>query len=914
VNLYLAPESYVEMCGAGMLSPEGRCKTFDNSADGFVPGEGVGAMVLKRLQDAERDGDSIHGVIIGSGINQDGKTNGITAPSMNSQAALLKTIYSRFAIDPRSISYVEAHGTGTKLGDPIELAALSTAFGEGRGDKQFCALGSVKSNLGHISAAAGVAGVHKVLLCLRHRRLVPSLHFVDPNEHFDFKDSAFYVNTESKPWESIDRSPRRAAVSSFGYSGTNAHLVIEEHITPIKQAGQPVIDDYHPAIIVLSAKTEAQLKIQAANLLGAIQSRSLTNDDLASIAYTLQIGRAAMEERLGILVASFNSLAAKLTDFIEAKALPDGVYRGNAKKDKDALSLFTSDEDLEITLQSWVVKGKYDKLIDLWVKGVTFDWTRIYRDGDNPRRINLPTYPFLKQRCWIDTDDRYTAQYRDRGGAVATANQSASAAPQRRADIEAAIQTLLPFWETCAAAIVKEAAVDSAVLIGGDNPALQEALIAHVPHTQVLSLRLDESVEALITLLRSVGDIDRLIWVLPQDQTDEIESEQNIHQQSIGARFGFRLIKALLGLGYGGKLLRLNVVTWQTQSVRDEVVYPAHSSVHGLIGSLAKEYPNWRIQLADLPIEYNSANQLMADCLSLAADPQGDAIAWRDGQWYRRHLLPIEITYDPPQGAFRQSGVYVVIGGAGGIGEVFSEHLARNYRARIVWLGRRALDDAIGAKLDRLAQFGPKPLYLQADASIRSSLAKAYERIRSEYGSINGIVHSAIVLDDKSFANMDEDRFLAGLSAKVDTSVRLAQVFSKENLDFVLFFSSMQSLMKAPGQSNYAAGCTFSDAFAQRLNQVWKCPVKIINWGYWGNVGIVADKTYQDRMAAIGIGSIEPAEGMAALERLLNTSVRQLALVKGSDVGALVRSAAPAQHRVILAAQTAPVMETIWSE
>ncbi len=202
VTLYLTPESYISMCEAGMLSPDGQCKAFDNSANGFVPGEGAGALVLKRLKDAEADQDHIYGVIIGSGINQDGKTNGITAPSAKSQMDLERQVYEAHNIHPESITYAEMHGTGTKQGDPIELEALSSVFKEKTDRKQFCAIGSVKSNIGHTSAAAGVASVQKVLLSMKHQKLVPTLHFSTPNEHFDFDDSPLFVNTEVKPWES----------------------------------------------------------------------------------------------------------------------------------------------------------------------------------------------------------------------------------------------------------------------------------------------------------------------------------------------------------------------------------------------------------------------------------------------------------------------------------------------------------------------------------------------------------------------------------------------------------------------------------------------------------------------------------------------------------------------------------------
>jgi NAD(P)-dependent dehydrogenase (short-subunit alcohol dehydrogenase family) len=234
----------------------------------------------------------------------------------------------------------------------------------------------------------------------------------------------------------------------------------------------------------------------------------------------------------------------------------------------------------------------------------------------------------------------------------------------------------------------------------------------------------------------------------------------------------------------------------------------------------------------------------------------------------------------PPEAPYRQGGVYVVIGGAGGIGEVFSEHLIRNHGARLVWLGRSAMNAAIEAKIARLAKLGPAPMYIACDAADRDSLERAYRRIKAEYGQIHGVVHAAIALLDKSLAQMEEDRFRASLAAKVDVSVRLAQVFGQEALDFVVLFSSLQSFSKAAGQSNYAAGCTFKDAFASRLALEWPSAVKVMNWGYWGSVGIVASEGYRARMAQLGVGSIEPEEGMAALEHLLSSPMSQLVLVK----------------------------------
>jgi 3-oxoacyl-(acyl-carrier-protein) synthase/acyl carrier protein len=262
VAISTTQEFYIGLSEIDMLSPDGKCYTFDHRANGLVPGEGVGVVVLKSLAAAKNDGNPIYGVIKGSGINQDGKTNGITAPSAPSQTALECEVYNQYHIHPDTISYVEAHGTGTQLGDPIEVHALTDAFRKYTGKTQYCAIGSVKTNIGHTLASAGVAGLIKLLLCLKHKKLVPSLHLEKENEHINFKDSPFYVNTGLKEWKTEQGIPRRAAINSFGFSGTNAHLVIEEYeMPPSFFSGQAY------QIIVLSAKNEARLQAYAKKII-----------------------------------------------------------------------------------------------------------------------------------------------------------------------------------------------------------------------------------------------------------------------------------------------------------------------------------------------------------------------------------------------------------------------------------------------------------------------------------------------------------------------------------------------------------------------------------------------------------------------------------------------------------------------
>jgi len=410
VTLWLTPESYIAMSQAGMFSPAGQCKTFDDTADGIVNGEGVGVLALKRLRDAQEDNDFIYGVILGSGINQDGKTNGITAPSASSQVELEREIYTRRQIDPETISYVETHGTGTRLGDPIELEALATVFKEKTTKKNYCGLGSVKSNIGHTTAAAGVAGVQKVLLSMRHRTMVPSLNVTKETSRFDFKNSPFYLVREKQDWNAAPGSPRRAAVSSFGFSGTNAHLVVEEYSPPLDQAVWS--GEKSSFIVPLSARTAEQLEEKARDLLKFIrasqehgqpaeQSAPSSNPiDLAAVAYTLQVGRDAMEERLGFVVSSVGQLAEKLSAYLNGERNIEDAYQGRVESGAESLTTMKYDDDMREVVERWIARKKLGKLAQSWTRGLNVDWNKLY-GGAAPRRVSLPAYPFARERCWI---------------------------------------------------------------------------------------------------------------------------------------------------------------------------------------------------------------------------------------------------------------------------------------------------------------------------------------------------------------------------------------------------------------------------------------------------------------------------------------------------------------------------------
>ncbi len=319
-NVLLTPATMITFSHAHMLAPDGRCKTFDAAADGYVRGEGCGIIVIKRLEDAIRDGDRIRAVIRGSAINQDGASGGLTVPNGLAQQRVIADALKRAGVAPSDVGYLEAHGTGTSLGDPIEAQAAGAVFGVGREASRPLLSGSAKTNIGHLEAAAGIAGVIKVILSLEHETLPKHLHFQNPSPHIPWDRLAVEVVQEATPWER-NGGPRIAGVSSFGFAGTNAHVILEEAPVevgqvsvspgPVDQSG-----DRRFSILPLSARTPAAL-VQVAD-----QYRSWLSAHpeatLADVSFTAGAGRAHLEHRAALVVNSRESA-------IELLGAEDGV-------------------------------------------------------------------------------------------------------------------------------------------------------------------------------------------------------------------------------------------------------------------------------------------------------------------------------------------------------------------------------------------------------------------------------------------------------------------------------------------------------------------------------------------------------------------------------------------------------------
>ncbi len=414
VAALLTPELFLSFSKAGMLSPTGRCRTFSKDADGYVRGEGVGVVVLKRLSAALADDDHIHAVIRGSAVNHGGRASSFTSPNPTAQARLLVSAYEDAGIDPTTVGYIEAHGTGTPLGDPIEINGLKKAFAElyGRAgrpapERPHCGLGSVKTNIGHLEAAAGIAGLAKILLSLRHQELPPSLHCQEVSPYVDLSGTPFYLVTERRPWERMrDQDghdlPLRCGVSSFGVGGANAHLVLEEHRPLDADLSGARSDDGSPQLFVLSARSGERLRVYAQVMADFLAERGDTLC-LRNVAFSSQVGREAMSERLAVVARNLEDLLQALRAFSQDEPMPRQTHVASASKaptappDGRGKLPGSRDTDGPHTSQSG---QDLDALGRAWVAGERLDWRRLH-SRPLPRLVPLPHYPFKRKRFWI---------------------------------------------------------------------------------------------------------------------------------------------------------------------------------------------------------------------------------------------------------------------------------------------------------------------------------------------------------------------------------------------------------------------------------------------------------------------------------------------------------------------------------
>ncbi|TXH64663.1 MAG: DUF2156 domain-containing protein, partial [Lysobacteraceae bacterium] len=394
VNLDLHQSKYDINHFGGALSPDGVCRSFGKNANGYVAGEGAGALLLKPLDASIQDGDHIYGVIKSAVVNHGGRTSGYTVPNPKAQGQLITAALEKAGVSAATLGYIEAHGTGTELGDPIEISGLQAAFDAYNVANGACAIGSIKSNIGHLEAAAGVVGVSKVLLQMKHRQLVPSLHSAETNEFIDFAQTPFAVQQTLSDWrpaqdEGMD-CPLRAGVSSFGAGGANAHIIIEEYRA---QTRPPF--EICERIFPLSARNDEQLREQALRLAAFLEREQV---ELADIAHTLQVGRKSFEHRLAIVAKNRHELIDRLRAF--ASGEKQGQFVAGNAKGGDGMTRLLNRREKEEFIGMLAKSREAVRLAEIWVEGMFSDWQGL-RQESMARKTPLPTYPFANRRHWV---------------------------------------------------------------------------------------------------------------------------------------------------------------------------------------------------------------------------------------------------------------------------------------------------------------------------------------------------------------------------------------------------------------------------------------------------------------------------------------------------------------------------------
>lgn len=392
VNFFLLPHKTRMM--NEVESDNGDISIFDKSARGTVWGEGVAAIVLKPLDQAVKDGDHIYAVIKGSAINNDGASNGITAPNTEAQEQLIIQCWKNAKIDPETISYIETHGTGTILGDPIEIKGIANAFKKYTNKKQFCSIGSVKPNIGHTVGASGMASLIKTVLAIQKGILPPTLNFYEPNPFINFINSPVYINDKLNKWIPPENTPRRAGVSSFGFSGTNSHVILEE---PPKNAVRQE-PKQTSEVVTISGKSRVVVQDLIAKYAAFIQEED--NFKLADFCYTLNTGRKHYEHRVSFVVESKEELKNKLEQLSQQSTQVGKTKKISYPKERE-LKKRAAEQ-----LAAYIQGGKTEKsllreLCKIYEEGVEIDWALLYQD-EGRRIVSIPVYPFIRERHWVN--------------------------------------------------------------------------------------------------------------------------------------------------------------------------------------------------------------------------------------------------------------------------------------------------------------------------------------------------------------------------------------------------------------------------------------------------------------------------------------------------------------------------------
>lgn len=831
-NLLLAPDVHIMGSQLGVLSPTGQCRPLDADANGYVRGEGVGAVMLKSAANAKRDGDHIYALIRGTASNHGGRSTSLTAPNPHAQAAVMRGALADARLTPDDISYVEMHATGTIVGDPVEYEAVKSALGcklnssDQEGASYDCVLSSVKANIGHLEAASGIAGIINASLALHHQWIPGMSNFRRKNPKIDLDGTGFRINDFGCEWRKPHTTAdgRRAAlVNSFGFGGSNCSVALQEYVDdglePTNAVGAPLL-------IPVSAATEGHLREYGARLAAAVETATRhqpSRISVEAVAHTMQHGRQPLAVRR----------------IVKARTLADlcAVFK--------AISLGNDDERL-LTPGMASVTG-VPSYADRWLAGGDEAWPI----GVSGRRVPLPSPPWNDSSYW----------YRE----LPTPPHFAESDPKT-------FLYLQPAWKQIPRQLAFEKRSREHVLVIGDEEnevrAFGETIMAAGNPANV-SLSLTGESEKKLAQIKAGGDAPSTIFVVGSARNGAAEWD-------CAERF-FELSKVLFSL-----FVRTNIRIYYILNAQS-VDMPEVAAVSALAKSVYLENKRFACTLLyiDRDEDHRWRDVILDHWQHAGAEARPCVLKFDGRDWHQQQLevftVPSVGVRDCTQG-FRRNGVYLLAGGTGELGRRLSAEIARRYDAKVVLLGRSD-ESAVSTILRQVRESAGREseiVYLKCDVNSLASVKEAVTKVENQFGAVHGVF--SLVTDHRDAFTFKKRwiDFVEVSSGKVRGTRNLDEATAHLNLDLFVLFSSQAALGMA-GASDYAYGCEFENQFAILRNCLSKNGSRsgrayAINWSRWR-----WDKHATDRFdqwaVSLGYEFLEMEKGMECLEGILERDI-----------------------------------------
>lgn len=885
----------------GIASTDYKARTFDADANGTVWGEGFCTVVLKKLKNAKRDRDHIYAVIKGSAMNSDGKSNGITAPSARAQSELIQAAWRNAGIPLETMTYLEAHGTGTRLGDPIEMQGITGAIRSSTDHQQFCALGAVKTNIGHLDTAAGLAGFMKTVLALKHQAIPATLHFHDPNPHIDFMNSPVFVNTELMPWTTSNGVPRRAGVSAFGLAGTNCHVVLEEYQGDAPSAAG-IPEGPEISILTLSAKSRGSFDALLERFILYLPDTPYT---LRDICITSNTGRGHYAYRLAVAAASLDDLLGKLlllrdtADSDRAFLKKAGIHYAYLEQRKNRSYNAKPNTDL-------------NRLLDEYATGSEIQWEDWYGKHQG-RRVPIPVYPFSGKRHWINYIPEQETVSVPQQPAVRNMDDCFYSLQWVPKELDAAKAAALPageawllFTDDTGVGVflfehMKQAGLRPVLVEAGDSfTKMQEDSYKLCPETP-------GHFEQLIVAVtdgghQPIGGVVHL-WTCTEIRSGMRNPLMLRESQIRGAESLLYLLKGFKAqnIAFPHEIRAVSNYA-HLVTPEDGYLFPEKAPLWGLMKVVSQEYMECRCSCMDVETIGRKSSDVALEIMQElrhveSAEDYGSA--WRNGKRYTQQLGRMKVQSLPERDIrLRENGVYLIAGGAGAVGLETCRYLAGKTRARLVIVNRTPLpkrqewerlagysaDTPVSsriAELLRLEELGAEVHYYAADITDLTAMKAVMADVEARLGPVHGIIHSAMQLEHERLEQLDIFGFRRAADTKVIGAWVLQELAEEQNADFVLLYSSAASILGGVGLGGYAAGNAFMDQFAHYHSRRG-AEMLSINWSFL-EMGATAVE-----LAAVRSLSLPVSAGDFALilDRLFQyrTSQALIARIRGDEL------------------------------